>query len=198
MALKVRHTAGVGYDSRLSMLDYKTNAFRVVPARGEDRTFRQAGTSGALCFGHDSITQNITTIAIVEGQSDVLAVCAAARQQMRNAMLQLITTWPPTHGILNDYAHRQLSELMSQYYLKRWEAFFNVKRAELGGQKLDGEGGRSATQTTENNGEAVSTSYELSKSVDEVERNFRTAKLELLTNPKGSVIEQAARILEGK
>ena len=123
---------------------------------------------------------------------------AAARRQMRNAMLQLITTWTPTHGILNDYAHRQLSELMSQYYLKRWEAFFNVKRAELSGQKLDGEGGRSATQTTENNGEAVSTSYELSKSVDEVERNFRTAKLELLTKPRGSVIEQAARILEGK
>ncbi len=120
---------------------------------------------------------------------------AAARKQMRNAMLQLITTWTPTHGILNDYAHRQLSELMSQYYLKRWEAFFNVKRAELSGQKLDGEGGRSATQTTENNGEAVSTSYELSKSVDEVERNFRTARLELLTKPRGSVIEQAARVL---
>ena len=80
VALKVRHTAGVGYESYLSMLDYRTNAFRVVPARGENRAFRQAGTSGALCFGHDSITEDITTVAIVEGQSDVLAVCAAAQE----------------------------------------------------------------------------------------------------------------------
>ena len=84
---------------------------------------------------------------------------------------------------------------MSLYYLKRWEAFFRVKKAELSGEKLSGEGGRSATQTTENNGEAVSTSYELSKSVDAVERGFRTAKLELLTKPKGNVIKQASRIL---
>ena len=80
VALKVRHTAGVGYDSYLSMLDYNTNAFRFVPTRGQDRAFRQAGTSGALCFGHDSITEDITTVAIVEGQSDVLAVCAAAQE----------------------------------------------------------------------------------------------------------------------
>ena len=80
VALKVRHTAGVGYESYLSMLDYRTNAFRVVPARGENRAFHQAGTSGALCFGHDSITEDIATVAIVEGQSDVLAVCAAAQE----------------------------------------------------------------------------------------------------------------------
>ena len=122
----------------------------------------------------------------------------AARDQMRKAMLQLITTWTPTHGMLNDYAHRQLSELMSLYYLKRWEAFFNVKKAELKGEKLEGEGGQSATQTTENNGEAVSTSYELSKSVDAVEQGFRNAKLKLLTKPVGDVIDETARILNHK
>lgn len=121
---------------------------------------------------------------------------AKARKQMRDALLQLITTWTPTGGILNDYAHRQLSELMSQYYLKRWKVFFNAKRAELRGEKIAGEGGRSAAQTTENNGEAVSTSYELSKSVDAVEQNFRKAKLELLSKPKGSVIKEASRILQ--
>lgn len=121
---------------------------------------------------------------------------AKARKQMRDALLQLITTWTPANGMLNDYAHRQLSELMSQYYLKRWEVFFNVKRAELRGEKMAGEGGRSAAQTTENNGEAVSTSYELSKSVDAVEQNFRKAKLELLSKPKGSVIKEASRILK--
>lgn len=121
---------------------------------------------------------------------------AKARKQMRDALLQLITTWTPTGGILNDYAHRQLSELMSQYYLKRWEVFFNAKRAELRGEKIAGEGGRSAAQTTENNGEAVSTSYELSKSVDAVEQNFRKSKLKLLTKPKGNVIKEASRILK--
>ena len=123
---------------------------------------------------------------------------AAARAEMRQAMLQLITTWTPTGGMLNDYAHRQLSELMSQYYLKRWEAFFNTKKAELRGQTLAGEGGRSATQTTENNGEAVSTSYELSKSVDAVEQGFRHAKLKLLSKPVGNVIEESSRILKRK
>lgn len=121
---------------------------------------------------------------------------AKARAEMRNAMLQLITTWTPTNGMLNDYAHRQLSELMTSYYLKRWEAFFNVRKAELQGQQLAGEGGQSATQTTENNGEAVSTSYELSKSVDAVEQNFRKSKLKLLTKPKGSVLKVAERILK--
>lgn len=120
----------------------------------------------------------------------------AAQQQMRQAMLQLITTWTPTHGMLNDYAHRQLSELMSHYYLKRWEAFFKVKLAELKGEKLAGEGGRSATQTTENNGEAVSTNYELSQSVDAVEKGFRHAKIEFMTNPSGCVTKEASRILK--
>ena len=118
-----------------------------------------------------------------------------ARKQMRNAMLQLITTWTPANGILNDYAHRQFAELMSQYYLKRWEVFFQVKQAELAGQKFEGEGGRSASQTTENNGEAVSTSYELSKSVDAVEQNFRKSKLRLLTKPEDNINRVAPRIL---
>lgn len=119
-----------------------------------------------------------------------------ARDQMRQAVLQLITTWTPTNSMLNDYAHRQLSELMSQYYLKRWEAFFAVKKAELKGQKLEGEGGRSDAQTTENNGEAVSTSFELSSAVDTVEQNFRKDRLQLLTKPKGKQLKKAARILK--
>lgn len=132
----------------------------------------------------------------LEGAESKGGKSTAARKQMRQAMLQLITTWTPTHGMLNDYAHRQLSELMSQYYLKRWEAFFNVKKAELQGATLEGEGGQSATQTTENNGEAVSTSYELSKSVDAVEQRFRNAELKLLTTPTGNVIEQSSRVLK--
>ncbi len=81
VALKVRHTNGVGYPYHLSYLNYATNTFHTQFAPiGESRAFRQAGTSGMLCFGHDSITAGTDTVAIVEGQSDVLAVCAAAQQ----------------------------------------------------------------------------------------------------------------------
>ena len=132
----------------------------------------------------------------LEGAENKAGKNAQARRQMRNALLQLITTWTPTHGMLNDYAHRQFSELMSEYYYKRWQAFFQVKQAELSGQKLAGEGGRSATQTTENNGEAVSTSYELSRSVDAVEASFRQANIKLLTTSHGDILKLAASILE--
>ncbi len=148
-------------------------------------------TAAVLATSEDFLLGSFLKGAESKGGKD-----KAARRQMRHAMLQLITTWTPTHGMLNDYAHRQLSELMNQYYLKRWEAFFNVKKAELRGVKMEGEGGKSATQTTENNGEAVSTSYELSKSVDAVEQGFRSAELELLTKPVGNVIEQSARVLK--
>lgn len=147
-------------------------------------------TATVLATCDDFLLGNYLAGAVSKGGKS-----SKARRQMRDSLLQLITTWTPGNGILNDYAHRQLSELMSQYYLKRWEAFFAVKRAELNGLKVEGEGGRSATQTTENNGEAVSTSYELSKSVDDVERNFRKGKLKLLTKPQGSIIKQASRIL---
>jgi alpha-N-acetylglucosaminidase len=133
--------------------------------------------------------------SFLEGAESKGGKNAQARKQMRDAMLQLITTWTPMRGMLNDYAHRQFSELMSEYYYKRWEAFFNVKRAELAGQKLAGEGGRSATQTTENNGEAVSTSYELSKSVDAVETGFRKADLKFLTKPSGNILKLTSALL---
>ena len=148
-------------------------------------------TAEILATSEDFLLGNFLEGAESKGGKD-----KTARSQMRQAMLQLITTWTPTHGMLNDYAHRQLSELMSQYYLKRWEAFFAVKKAELKGQKLEGEGGQSASQTTENNGEAVSTSFELSRSVDTVEQNFRKSKLQLLTKPKGKQLKKAARILK--
>lgn len=120
----------------------------------------------------------------------------AARSQMRDSLLQLITTWTPTNTMLNDYAHRQLAELMTEYYLKRWEAFFQVKVAQLNGQELEGEGGMSDAQTTENNGEKVRTSFERSKAVDEVQSNFRKADITLYTTPIGDTIQQATRILE--
>lgn len=119
-----------------------------------------------------------------------------ARKQMSRAIKQLITTWTSKPGTtLNDYAHRQLSELMSHYYLKRWTAYFEARSAELSGKKLAGEGGRSAELSNENNGEKVSVSYELSKSVDEVEKSFPDADIPLLTKPKGNILSLAEKLL---
>ncbi len=43
------------------------------------------------------------------------------------AYRRMITTWSGRRGSLNDYAHRQLAGLISHYYLKRWEAFFDTQ-----------------------------------------------------------------------
>lgn len=120
-----------------------------------------------------------------------------ARRQMSRAIRQLITTWTPKPGTtLNDYAHRQLSELMSHYYLPRWQAYFQARRAELAGQKQEGEGGRSAELSNDNNGEMVSASYELSSSVDAVEKAFPDAEIPLLLKPQGDIILLAEKLLQ--
>ena len=77
-SLKVRHVPGLGTRGLVAMLDYAANVFRFSCNPGDDRTFRMAGASGELCFGHDSITDATSTVIITEGQSDALAVCAAA------------------------------------------------------------------------------------------------------------------------
>lgn len=121
----------------------------------------------------------------------------AARTQMSNALRQLLTTWVPKPGTtLNDYAHRQLSELMSSYYLPRWKAYFNARTRELKGQADAGESGRSATQSNSNNGEAVSTSHELSASVDKIEAGFVDSKIPLLLKPQGDIIAIAEKTLK--
>lgn len=45
------------------------------------------------------------------------------------AIRRMYTTWSGRGGALNDYAHRQLSGLMRDYYLKRWEIFFSAEAA---------------------------------------------------------------------
>lgn len=77
-SLKVRHIPGIGHDKFMHMLNSNENVFRYSRIYGDERTFRMAGPSGAVCFGHDFVTPNIATVVITEGQSDVLAVCAAA------------------------------------------------------------------------------------------------------------------------
>lgn len=63
----------------MSMLDTETNEFcwRYIRGYAGKHVFRMAGPSGELCFGHDTVTEDIAKVIIVEGQSDVLATCAA-------------------------------------------------------------------------------------------------------------------------
>ncbi|RYX82026.1 alpha-N-acetylglucosaminidase [bacterium] len=46
----------------------------------------------------------------------------------------LVTTWSGKIDELNDYAHRQWAGLMRDYYLPRWQAFFDDHRAVLEGK----------------------------------------------------------------
>lgn len=46
---------------------------------------------------------------------------------------RLVTTWSEKSDSLDDYAHRQLAGLIKDYYLPRWEAFFDDHRKVVQG-----------------------------------------------------------------
>ena len=59
---------------------------------------------------------------------DVLEARARARSGERGvrSLRRMLTTWTDgTRSPLNDYAHRQLAGLFSNYYLPRWQMFFD-------------------------------------------------------------------------
>lgn len=58
---------------------------------------------------------------------------AAEKKNATQALKTLITSWGGKPGALNDYAHRQLAGLMKDYYLVRWEYFFNAHKKALAG-----------------------------------------------------------------
>ena len=112
---------------------------------------------------------------------------AADAAQARRAVMQLITTWRPDTGLLNDYAHRQFSELMRCYYLPRWQAYFRTL-----------EFGQSAalhSESNENNGTQVTAAWQPNAAVDAIERSIPTADLPLLTEPQGDLISLAEQAL---
>lgn len=78
LSLKVRHLPGMGTRDHVATLDYTSNTFRLSGNPGDARTFRMAGSSGEVCFGHDTVTDATSIVVIAEGQSDVLAICSAA------------------------------------------------------------------------------------------------------------------------
>lgn len=79
VAVKVRHVSG---RDTMTALDPASNRFYTTHllSSPDKHAFRMTGPSGQVCFGHDTVTEGISTVIIVEGQSDVLAVCAALEE----------------------------------------------------------------------------------------------------------------------
>lgn len=113
---------------------------------------------------------------------------------MERSLRQLITTWRPDIGVLNDYSHRQFAEMMEHYYLARWESFFAARNAELVGKAQEAE--EVVRGITTNNGEAVEHVTVRNKSIEAIEKGFITADIPLLTKPKGNIIKLAEKILK--
>lgn len=133
--------------------------------------------------------------AYLKGAEDKGGKDAEARRQMRVSLKRLLTTWAKGNTSLNDYAHRQLSELMSQYYLARWSEFFAEKSAQLNGGKAPAAAPAAGGGSVSNNGMAVSFSFEHNASVDDIQNAYPEADTPLLTEPQGDTVEVAEKIL---
>ena len=109
--------------------------------------------------------------------------------EMTRSLRTLLTTWTPRPGTaLNDYAHRQLAELMHSYYLPRWQAFFRTL-------VTTGKEGEDRETVNTNNGERIVQKTQDNKQVDAIEAAFPTADIPLLTQPRGDLLRIAQDIL---
>ena len=82
-ALKVRHDPSVGSCETMYSIDYEHFAFCRTRVTANERGFRMGGYCNEVCFGHDTVTSQTGVVVVVEGQTDVLAVCAAAAECAR-------------------------------------------------------------------------------------------------------------------
>lgn len=109
-------------------------------------------------------------------------------EEITRNLRRLITMWSKRPSSLNDYAHRQFSEIFSSYYLPRWQAFFD--------SLLTGESeGTTREEVNTNNGEKVTYRAQENKRVDAIEQAFPTADIPLLTEPHGDLQKLAEQIL---
>ncbi|MBE6419940.1 MAG: alpha-N-acetylglucosaminidase [Akkermansiaceae bacterium] len=111
------------------------------------------------------------------------------------SLRRLMTTWTPQIGVLNDYAHRQYAELMEHYYLKRWEAYFELCSAQLAGTATNADAGTAEKQVTTNNGEAVEYITVKQPKLDAIDTSFATQEIQLMKQPTGNIMQLAERIL---
>lgn len=113
---------------------------------------------------------------------------------LERSLRRLITTWRPDIGVLNDYSHRQFAEMMSHYYLPRWEMYFHDRRAELEGANINSE--EVVREVNTNNGEAVEHVTTRNKAMETFELKFATSTdTPLLHKPKGDIMKLATKIL---
>ena len=123
-----------------------------------------------------------------------VAVPQSRTKPLERSLRRLITTWRPDIGVLNDYSHRQFAEMMSHYYLPRWEMYFRDRRAELGGAEIAGD--EVVREVNTNNGDAVEHVTTRNKDMETFELKFATSTdTPLLRKPKGDIMKLAAKIL---
>lgn len=111
------------------------------------------------------------------------------KEVMTQGIRRLITMWSSKPSSLNDYSHRQFAEMLSHYYLPRWQTFF----AGI----LAGEGaGDVREEVNLNNGERIVQRVIQNTRIEKVEQAFPTADIPLLTEPRGDLLQLAEKALE--
>ncbi len=115
------------------------------------------------------------------------------KAQLEQSLRRLITTWRPDIGVLNDYSHRQFSEMMQYYYLPRWQTYFEQCIAELNGTAANNN--HTVREITHNNGEAVEHVTTTNHKLQNIELAFPKADIPLLYKPQGNLLKLASEIL---
>ncbi len=105
------------------------------------------------------------------------------RRQLVRCARQLYTTWRTDICELDDYSHRQFAEMMTHYYMPRWQAYFNARKQELAGNGSADETGHINNGGNSNNGIYVESGRQASASVDRIELAFPTSDIPLMTEP---------------
>ena len=107
-----------------------TDLFRqVLSDRGRALAPRLRGDAAARGEFLELMRRTDELLACTEAfRLDVLEARARARSGERGvrSLRRMLTTWTDgTRSPLNDYAHRQLAGLFANYYLPRWQMFFD-------------------------------------------------------------------------
>lgn len=110
---------------------------------------------------------------------------AGTSGEMTRNLRRLITTWAPRITVLNDYAHRELSELMRYYYMPRWIAFLS-----------NGEEAQARKVTVTNNGECVTISIREDAKLQSMELGFPDVEIPLLYEARGDLLKLAEQALK--
>ena len=115
------------------------------------------------------------------------------KASLEQSLRRLITTWRPDIGVLNDYSHRQFSEMMQYYYLPRWQIYFEECLEQLNGTPSANH--HTVREITHNNGEAVEHITTKNRKLQNFELAFPRADIPLLLKPQGNLTKLASKLL---